>query len=639
MFAAAIAALTVVIGCGTEAPPTSGSGPRTVVLISLDTLRPDRLGVYGNSPDVSPVIDELALSSVVFEDVLAPAPWTLPSHMSLLTGLDVVAHGVRRESAALSKHVKTLAEHMQEAGFRTAAFTDGGFMRGSWGLEHGFETFDDERNIDGPNGFRRILPRVTDWMEEHEDEDYFLLVHTFDVHAPFTDGDEDIIERFGERGVSPGADDHFLFRANFFHQQKKMEITKYDRIGELLNAYDAGVHEADRGVGEILDQLRDAGRLEDALIIITSDHGESMFDRGLHVGHGIGLTNDEVSIPMVIRFPSGEFGSRRIGTTVDLLDVAPTVLDVFDIDPDQHMQGESLFGLAGGSRRQRNYLLGYSTNTESYYLVRNGYKYISPLGRHADAVACSHLGVMSPPNPQRAEFGTAYKLGHPDGPQIELTYDIEGDPLAVKDALPHHDRLYLRANDPLEQNDLSQQEPELVENMRGFLLEAQARSNDIYVELFDVDAEPPPRDPHVEQQLAQLGYLTSGDKQSYIGMSKAMREALRNPHRAPDMSEVRAVDGDVHELRLALRAGKTPEDLKQRLEDAGLRYTTWLTAQGEDGQQWWPRIGWRIWELVDLGQQAGIEIDQERLKSGALEQLREQRAGGNEGPGAGREGR
>src|SRR5678815_1423406 len=179
--------------------------PRTVVLISIDTLRPERLGAYGNAADVSPNIDALAKDAVVFDQALALSPWTLPSHMTMLTGLDPVAHGVRKLGGVLSAHVTTLAEALKGAGFRTAAFTDGGLVHHSSGMGQGFEIYRDERNPDTMiNGFQRLLPEALDWMRSTRHEDSFVFIHTFDVHSPYQVGDPGVIEQFRERPAPSG---------------------------------------------------------------------------------------------------------------------------------------------------------------------------------------------------------------------------------------------------------------------------------------------------------------------------------------------------------------------------------------------------------------------------------------------------
>src|SRR5882672_8132134 len=183
---------------------------RTIVLISIDTQRPDRLGLYGNAPDVSPVIDALGSQSVVFDEALANSNYTLPSHMTMLTGLDPVAHGVKRDGCKLSSKVTTLAMALRQDGFECGAFTDGGYVSARYGFSQGFHKFDDHRDErpDAVNGMSRIVPLALNWLDQNEDEDVFLFVHTFDVHAPYQVGDPEVLARFRQRPVSDGPDDY-----------------------------------------------------------------------------------------------------------------------------------------------------------------------------------------------------------------------------------------------------------------------------------------------------------------------------------------------------------------------------------------------------------------------------------------------
>src|SRR5689334_3459646 len=119
---------------------------RTILFVSVDTLRPERTGLYGNAPDVSPNIDALGPQSVVFDQALANSPYTLPSHMTMLTGLDPIAHGVKREGCKLSTRVTTLAEALRADGFLCGAFTDGGYVSARYGFSQGFNVFDDHRD-------------------------------------------------------------------------------------------------------------------------------------------------------------------------------------------------------------------------------------------------------------------------------------------------------------------------------------------------------------------------------------------------------------------------------------------------------------------------------------------------------------
>ena len=611
-----------------ESRPLAIAGPRTVILVSLDTLRPDRLGVYGAPAGNSPRLDALADEAVVFDDALSVAPWTLPSHMSMLTGLDPLAHGVKRDNMILPQDVVTLAEVLQADGFATAAFTDGGFVSARYGFAQGFDAYHDQRSPEGPNGFARLLPPALDWLRASGDRDVFAFVHTFDVHAPFDEGDPEVIERFRLREAAPGPLDHRMEWAGYIEQQKKMRVDRYGRISELHNDYDAGVFEADRGVGAILDVLAETGRLDDALVIVTSDHGEAMFERGLHVGHGIALTDDELAIPLMIRFPAARHGGKRLGTSVDLVDITATVLDVFGLEPDDHMQGESLLRLAEGQPRRREYLLSQSANSESYALVRNGYKYITPLGLESWEVTRRHLGFSSPHNPnspdcKQYEFGIDKQV---------LCYDVAGDPLAIRDHLPQQPQLFHRGDDPDERHNLAVTEAKIRDSMNGFLLRALDASYATFLELFNPETdEPAPTDPHVAQQLAQLGYMQAQaegagvSKEDFLKMSKAMRDALKHPHHPPDMAPVEAIDRRVHEVRLAVEAGEVPADAASVLARAGDDYVAWIVTVGD--VQWWPRISWRLWELDALATRAGVTVDQDAWKRTAEQLLAAKQSG------------
>src|SRR5262249_53980407 len=146
------------------------------------------------------------------------------------------------------------------------------------------------------------------------------------VHTPYDEGDPDIIGQFRKRPVHDGPDDWELSRLKFMYEQNQQHVTNYGRISELLNDYDSGTNEADRGVGQIVQELKDSGRWENALLIVTSDHGESFAERGIHIGHGLSLTDDELHVPLVMHLPHDEGAGQRLDTQVDLLDVAPTVL-------------------------------------------------------------------------------------------------------------------------------------------------------------------------------------------------------------------------------------------------------------------------------------------------------------------------
>lgn len=608
--------LGLVTACGDESggssagtPRARPEGSRTVVLISLDTLRPERLGVYGNSPEVSPVIDAFANEAVVFEQALSSAPWTLPAHMTMLTGLDTVAHGVLNAGKWLSGEVVTLAEALAADGFTTAAFTDGGFAAGRNGLEHGFALYDDERAEDGPNGFTRIVPRALDWLDEQPvDDDLFLFLHTFDAHTPYDSPPEETLAEFRARPVADDPRDAQLRHLRWFQQQVHVGLTNYDQIGEVLNDYDAGVHHADAGVGRVLDALRANGRYDDALVIITSDHGESFLEHGLHVGHGIGVRENELHVPLLMKLPGAEGAGQRHDDLVGLVDIARTVLEAQGVAAADHTQGESLVGLVRGRNRRVDWVLGSSTNMRAFVFVMNGWKYVSPLGILPMQGAERHLRPQTPTSVTPPRSAVEYEVASAADPDVmeTLSYDQAGDPLGLLDLILAHELLFDHARDPEERRDLSRIETERLDQMRALFHSKHDVSDAINVELIDLNADTiTERDPATTKALAALGYLGSGSKEDYRNIPRKMREALARED-GPGMDALRAADTAVHAVRLALAGGDSVTDAElDGLREAGEKYTTWRAANGSHRA----RVDWRLYELYELVDTHSLDLD------------------------------
>jgi arylsulfatase A-like enzyme len=591
-----------------EPPLPVIAGPRTVVLISLDTMRPDRLGVYGNlggPVEVSPNIDAFAAEATVFDQALASAPWTLPSHMTMLTGLDPVAHGIKNADYTLSDNATTLAEALDDDGFHTGAFTDGGYVMGKYGFDRGFDEFHDKRDLDGgPNGFVRLLPRALDWLRAQQpQDDVFLFLHTFDSHAPYQESDPESLARFRERPTPDGLRDWGLTQTSFLHQQAKMGMGNYRRMAELLNDYDAGVNDADRGVAQVLDLLREIGRYENALIIVTSDHGESFFDHGLHIGHGIGLKDDELKIPLIVRFPRGAGAGTRRDELVSLVDIPRTALTVTGVEAPDLMQGESLQRLVDGRPRVLDYVLCASQNSQSWALVQNGYKYISPVSIVPMRIAQNHLGPQSPPSTQPSETDETYSLGPPKN-KVELVYDTLGDPLGLRDVLPSTEQLYDRATDPEERRDLARSKHPVLPQMRKLFEGHLKRSSKLSAEFKPETGSS--SDANQLRMLQALGYLGSGSDKDLRAIPPGMRAWVRNPWRAPDVGLL--VEGDrlLQRVRAHMADGlqPTPGD-KRTLEKAGARYARWYARN----PAFVARVDWRLTALTELARLDGFKLN------------------------------
>lgn len=307
--------------------------PVGIVLITLDTTRADRLSPYGLMDAAMPALDRLAREGAVFDQAISVAPLTLPAHTSLLTGLLPPAHGVRDnvDDPLPERHV-TLTEILRDRGFRTGAFVGSTVLDADRGLAQGFETYRNAMPIapGGPPAPQRRADAVIDdaltWLDGIGGSRFFLWTHLYDPHRPYEPP-----EPFRSRYDDP-------------------------YIGEIAFA--------DAQIGRLIDALDRRGVLDRTLIVVAGDHGESLGEHGERT-HGIFVYENVLRVPLLIRAPW--FTPVRTGTVVRLVDVMPTILDLFGIDaPD--VDGVSLRSLLDG----RSTDLGLEAYAESRYPLRFG---------------------------------------------------------------------------------------------------------------------------------------------------------------------------------------------------------------------------------------------------------------------------
>ena len=315
----AIAAATAVAGaaaCNTAPPPPSPPATQNFLIVTIDTLRADRLGAYGDSHASTPAIDRLAREGVVFANAFAPAPITLPSHASLMTGRYPPGHGARHNGMRLDLAVPTLADHFAKAGFATGAFVGAFPLDRRFGLIKGFRTYGDKlpRGADGRQANERpggaVVDEAINWLNRHTTERFFLWVHMFEPHAPYGD------PRSGRPAETRYRD----------------EIT-----------------EADRQVGRLVTSL--GNRAASTLIVVTSDHGEAFGEHG-EISHSVFVYDTTLHVPLIITGPGAKAGGRIKGS-VSLVDVAPTVVKVLGL-PALDADGVDLSAaLSGGEPADR----------------------------------------------------------------------------------------------------------------------------------------------------------------------------------------------------------------------------------------------------------------------------------------------
>ena len=294
-----------------------------VVLVTLDTTRRDRLGCYGYSRPTSPNLGVLAGRSVVFDRAVAASSWTLPSHASIFTGKFPSSHGADYDpkgplrltqaiegpeewaeyrASGLSPSETTLALLLREQGYETAAVVGGPWMKRVFGLDRGFETYDDD-DIGDVNG--RLASEVTtsalgllEGLERRPGRPFFLFLNYFDPHGPY-------------EAPSP-------FGGSFGE--------------EPSDRYDEEILYMDHHIGRLLDGLKREGLFEDSLILVTADHGELLGEHG-KMGHGASLFEEEIHVPFLVKYPGDEVAPGRSGEPVHHVDFLPLVLERLGLSP------------------------------------------------------------------------------------------------------------------------------------------------------------------------------------------------------------------------------------------------------------------------------------------------------------------
>ena len=367
---AAVAALFLVSCTACRSGPAPAAADRTptrppLVLVTIDTLRADRLGSYGSTRGLTPSLDALAREATRFTAAVSQVPLTLPSHATILTGLHPARHGIRtNDGFRLAASVPTLAESLKIAGYRTAAFIGGYPLRGSSGLSRGFDLYDDAF-LAAPEATERSADAVVQsalaWIDAHRAEPFFAWIHLFDPHSPYT----------------PPAPFAAAYRDA---------------------PYDGEVAYTDAAVGRLLDRLRTRSLFAPAAIAIVADHGESLGDHGERT-HGTFLYDATIRVPLLIKAPARPASARAaVDVPVETADLAPTFAALAHATLAEG-DGRSLLPLLDGAAGDPD----RAAYAESYY-----------------------QNVLLGWSPRRAVRTARWKLI--DAPRAEL-YDLERDPL------------------------------------------------------------------------------------------------------------------------------------------------------------------------------------------------------------------
>lgn len=452
------------IGCGDGKPavaPTPEPAPKireamqagryagkNVVIVSVDTLRADHLGIYGYERNTSPRLDAIASQAITFERGRAPRGLTWPSLVSIFTGLYPQSSNVRQNGDLLSDDVPTLASLLEAAGYATANFR---------GNACGLFTRNFDTNFCGTD--EEVHQAAIQWVNDRDESPFFLWVH---YRAPH------------EEYLPPKQYDHFTSPDYAGEATGKRDyldpvmISKRrpepEDVARVINLYDGEVLYSDAMFGEVVDALDERGLLDDSIVVFTSDHGEELLQHNNYYYHSCSVYDAVLHIPLVMRLPDANFGGDRVSQLVENINITPTLLDLVGIEPPSDLEGRSMRPLIN---QEPDAARSFTQATAEYHRPGTGW-----------------VGTI-----RTDEWHYIY---NPD--RITTLCRPQSDYFTLR-----AEELYNHSRDPLEEYDVAIENPELVAELRRELLDSIARQREA--------REPDRADEQVIEQLKAMGYL------------------------------------------------------------------------------------------------------------------------------------
>ena len=391
--------LSTLVSC---APSQPTSDAPNVLLITLDSVRADVVGAYGNTPrftdrSPSPWLDRLASEGLLFENAYSTSSWTLPSHVSIFTGQPEMVHGVEQDGHQAPASLPLLSEELKSLGYRTAGFFSGPYLDPAFGFARGFDQYrasygDElryakeklrksqerlkrvaEKSSKGKlhtaleahaqaqralelashrdRSSKHIADAVIAELEAKGSEPLFLFAHFFDPHYDYAPPTE-LAQAFDPdyTGTIDGRD--FIHDPRILERGPEGPVRRINErdLQHLWALYEAELCWSDSQVGRILDRLEELGLADDTLVIVTADHGDEFFEHG-SIGHRSTLFDELVHVPLIVRYPRTITEPRQIKTPVSLIEIAPTILKVASGNPATsggQRPGNGLLAIAAG---------------------------------------------------------------------------------------------------------------------------------------------------------------------------------------------------------------------------------------------------------------------------------------------------
>jgi arylsulfatase len=379
-FIVCLCLVAIVVGIVFLSGSLSKEPPENVILITIDTLRADHLGCYGYPRATSPAIDRLAEKSVVFDRCVSQATSTLASHASIFTSLYPPSHGVTTNAMALSENIPSLVRVFRDNGYQTGAVVSSIIVRSTFGLDQGFQEYDEEL---GPPELNREVYRqrradatttaALAWLDRNKGEKVFLWIHYIDPHGAYypPEGYRDLFvndEWYEEGGQLPLGPSDFV----------RNSIPSYQALFGIrdpayyIAQYDAEIRFVDDQLARLLAYLEDSAWMSKTITVITSDHGETLNEREYPFSHGTRTYEEQAVIPLIMNFADSDV-TKRIDEQVLALDIMPTLLDKLGMEHLYPIHGSSLMPLIrSGDRRAARPAVVFSDHGTEFYDLQVG---------------------------------------------------------------------------------------------------------------------------------------------------------------------------------------------------------------------------------------------------------------------------
>jgi arylsulfatase A-like enzyme len=334
------------LGCGPQRDPN-------VLVLVIDALRPDHLGCYGYPLATSPTIDRLAARGVLFLDATSPSSYTRAAVPSIFASVHPAAHGVFSQGGQierLSDRHTTLAEALKARGYATAAFAPNPSLHRAFNFGQGFDLYDDDFQVGAGAGpaheahetAKKIQERFLRWLRGNRGKPFFAYLHYRDVHGPYVPPPpyDRMFPRMGARRA--------LTRQEVRSQPVDLrEPLRFGDLDSYIEQYDGDIRYTDDHLAKLLADLDREGLIENTVVFLTADHGESFLEHGAWT-HGTGLYEEQTRVPLLLVLPGEESAGLRVESPVQTIDIYPTVLALLGLDVPAELQGRSLLGALDG---------------------------------------------------------------------------------------------------------------------------------------------------------------------------------------------------------------------------------------------------------------------------------------------------